>query len=654
MRIESIEIRNFRQYQDSKIYFKRNPLTEDIHIILGENGEGKTNILNAITWCLYGEETHLGDKNTALPLINSHYVNDCKKIGKEHGDVSVKITISCDEGTVCFLRSSVFSFAGTQPIETENKLSVLVNNQKYYDNEDVVFSYVFHYLPQNINDYIFFDGEQLDDYFKQGKREKIELGIKDLTKASIVKKVIDGFKKHLSYQIKPALENADDNKVKAAQNKCDFLQTKKEKTEATIQELENQKKICIDELSLLEQIIHGHDNIKDKAILMENLEKNLESEQDLLSQKNSELMKFTREYFVYLSLYTPMKELYDFIQKQEKAGNLPPKVDKNLVESILTSKKCPICGSDHLDFDRLEHVKEVLKKLEISSATSNGLNKVQVAFVDYFKKLRSFPEVESKLKSEIKNVERNINRLEKDYKEVSDYMKQIADSDKITRAINDREQYLQLKESLIERLAVENHLLNQTELDIQVAENQLEGAMKQNSAYERLRKQKDFCDKSIKILSRTMEEVLNDCRVELQQSTFNLFQELMWKKDTFKRVEIDEDYVFHLINNFNQETLGSCSAAERGLLALSFTMALQEISHHDSLLYIDTPLGRVGNKNRINFSEILKKVGEKKQVILSFTPSEYDENVRNILTGHYSTFNTLDYKEGLTTIKKKV
>ena len=115
---------------------------------------------------------------------------------------------------------------------------------------------------------------------------------------------------------------------------------------------------------------------------------------------------------------------------------------------------------------------------------------------------------------------------------------------------------------------------------------------------------------------------------------------------------IDEDYIFHLKNIFNEETLGSCSAAERGLLALSFTMALQEISRHDSLLYIDTPLGRVGNKNRINFANILKEIASEKQVILSFTPSEYDANVKKILEGNYSTYHDLVYSNGITTINR--
>ena len=49
MRIESIEIKNFRQYREEKVLFPKKSGSKDIHIIIGENGEGKTNILKAFT-----------------------------------------------------------------------------------------------------------------------------------------------------------------------------------------------------------------------------------------------------------------------------------------------------------------------------------------------------------------------------------------------------------------------------------------------------------------------------------------------------------------------------------------------------------------------------------------------------------------------------
>ena len=91
--------------------------------------------------------------------------------------------------------------------------------------------------------------------------------------------------------------------------------------------------------------------------------------------------------------------------------------------------------------------------------------------------------------------------------------------------------------------------------------------------------------------------------------------------------------------------------AERALLALSFTLALQKVSMHESLLFIDTPIGRVDEDNRLNFINTLCEIAKSKQVILTFTPTEYDEKVSAALQDQYSTFSKLSLEDGVTVTK---
>lgn len=81
MRIKSIEIKNLRQLKDVMIRFDKDNDENDLHVILAENGVGKTNILNAITWCLYNKEMHLRDKENALEIVNSQVVEEKRNYG---------------------------------------------------------------------------------------------------------------------------------------------------------------------------------------------------------------------------------------------------------------------------------------------------------------------------------------------------------------------------------------------------------------------------------------------------------------------------------------------------------------------------------------------------------------------------------------------
>ena len=57
IRILEIETENYRQYGGINTI----GITEDqkgFSVIIGENGAGKSNILNAINWCFYKKEPH--------------------------------------------------------------------------------------------------------------------------------------------------------------------------------------------------------------------------------------------------------------------------------------------------------------------------------------------------------------------------------------------------------------------------------------------------------------------------------------------------------------------------------------------------------------------------------------------------------------------
>jgi DNA sulfur modification protein DndD len=110
----------------------------------------------------------------------------------------------------------------------------------------------------------------------------------------------------------------------------------------------------------------------------------------------------------------------------------------------------------------------------------------------------------------------------------------------------------------------------------------------------------------------------------------------VWKKATFGDVRIEADYSISLIHSMGYECLGSVSAGERELLALSFTLALHRASGFDSPILIDTPVARISDVNRENFAQVLAEVSTTKQIILLFTPDEYSEEVSRFLDGRAS------------------
>ena len=106
IRIKSVELENYRQYYGKhKINFSRR--NDGFTIIFGKNGDGKSNLLNAITWCLYHYEPHgvggRGSDNKRLPVINTRYI---RELGKEKlGKTRVKIWL--EKGSTTYSISRV-------------------------------------------------------------------------------------------------------------------------------------------------------------------------------------------------------------------------------------------------------------------------------------------------------------------------------------------------------------------------------------------------------------------------------------------------------------------------------------------------------------------------------------------------------------------
>ena len=128
---------------------------------------------------------------------------------------------------------------------------------------------------------------------------------------------------------------------------------------------------------------------------------------------------------------------------------------------------------------------------------------------------------------------------------------------------------------------------------------------------------------------------------------------MIWKKETFKSLEIDENYNINLIHSMGFDCLGSLSGGEREVLTLAFTMALHQVSGFDSPIVIDRPLAMVSGSPRAKIVKILSEISKNKQVILFFTPNDYSEDISRILDGQLSTLYKLEmtHDEGETRIE---
>lgn len=659
MRIENIEIQNFRQYRNLSFKFPHVQGSNDLHIIYANNGVGKTNVLNAITWCLYDIEMHLGDKNTALAILNNQKVQELRlhlpEGGNTIGDATVSILFSSDDAAekIRFQRVGKFNVTNEAviPVNTEFSIMHFVDGEwNSIDSEEETLSLVKKNVPEEIHEYIFFDGEHLESYFKAGQFENIKNGIEELTQAKIIEKAETAFNKYLTDILNPQIANSSVKDIASAQKELDKIQSAIDAAVASIDTLKTQINNCDDEIATLDNIISGHVHVSEKTARLKEVDGLIETLKDEIAKKKAKMMVFAREYVQYFAMYPAIKSLYIYIQEQDKHGKLPPRIDKFLLKAIEEHKHCLVCDQDLSDHS-YSFIQELRKELEVSSDTSALLNKTVVVLRQYLEKLSQYKAKSETLINEEKALRKQHNDYLEEEKQLNTYLMNIPNTEAITKAIEDKKEYRKKRDDIVAKKGVEEEHKKKLDNDLYNQSKVLKSLIEKNKQLEKINQQAEYCKKCRNVLKETRLDLLEESRREMEQETFDAFSQLLWKKDTFSKVEILEDYTFRLLDKYGSQTLGSCSAAERALLALSFTLALQKVSMHDSLLFIDTPIGRVDEDNRLNFVNTLCEIAKSKQVILTFTPTEYDEKVSAALQDQYSTFCKLSLEDGVTVIK---
>ncbi len=156
MKIKNLELKNFRPYLgDVQLSFP-NIDTNPIYLIHGPNGYGKTSLLLALNWCLYGHKT----QKSAYEYFNTISRKETNpvmsvRIDLADGDKNISIVrkIQCDSPV-----HSVKDLSTTDLLFFENQ------TKRQAQDTQVLQELVNEILPLEASQFSFFDGERIEIY----------------------------------------------------------------------------------------------------------------------------------------------------------------------------------------------------------------------------------------------------------------------------------------------------------------------------------------------------------------------------------------------------------------------------------------------------------------------------------------------------------
>jgi len=632
MRITNINITNYRQYQSLSFVFPESK-SNDMHLIIAQNGVGKTNLLNAITWCLYGKEPHLGDSagNVGLPKLNLTALEDARSGGKDTEAVEVELRAEDEDTYITYKRRvPVRVKPGVFEEVAKERFTVTVatsaGDPKVYEDKDTTSHFVDKYMPEKIREYFYFDGEQLNNYFITG-RSKVRDAIFSISQVDVVNLIAKRIGDVITEKQRDAASKSPN--IKNHQDALDSMNLTISELEQKI--IEHEEQIAKSERIIKEnsEYLQGEENLPELEQKFQDLravQKSLDDDARGLTQS---MFSFVREMKTSLTFYAAAKKTLGLIAQKEAGNELPPSFDRVLLLRALDEQTCPVCKqalSNHSE----DFVRRTIESFQISSAASHLLMRIRSELERTVAAAEAYPSKKQNLCEQYQRIENRRKEVERELGEVDRRINRIGQKDEVKRRHTERLNHEEIKRINIEKLGVSKNNVENVRSARRIQNNALEKAITQAAAGERISQLIAFAKKAREIMESIEEEMMNEVRAKMEEQTRRYFIDLIWKKHTYDRIELSQDFQLDLFHKEGYSCVGTCSAAERCLLALSFTLALHVVSGFNSPLFIDTPVARVSDVNRTNFANVLCEVSKNKQIIMTLSPDEYSPEIKRI------------------------
>ncbi len=349
-------------------------------------GTGKTNLLNAINWCLYGEEPFLSKEGIQqLPRLN------LKTIGKSESDINQKASVEiCAEANgkhLVFTREESFRIekpkgSGEEPacksLKDKGVFNVKIEdkegNTKLFEDEESK-TKVELFVPKGIRDFFFFDGERLDKYFKEATGQNIQSAIYQISQVDL----LDKMRKHLEKVIVDLRKDAGRLSPEIEQTREELEKKEKDLAQFNKEIVEYEKQISIakEKIADYTESLRSIPQIEELQNRRSLLKEEINGKEELYRKKEIEKQSLLFNYGIDIMLYPMIKKAIHLIQKKKENKELPPTVDKNLLEKILLQKIC-ICGREIKSQSREKNmIKELLDSIKLSSEVAQELLRME-------------------------------------------------------------------------------------------------------------------------------------------------------------------------------------------------------------------------------------------------------------------------------------
>lgn len=604
-------------------------------IVHGDNMSGKTSILNAIRWALYGvAKDRLGNPMPTRQLIN----RDAYDEGQYRVSVRLHITQKTSKGQSKFIlrRQKRARKADREPTSEEQFEEYLdIDHDGNVVHASEFSEIVAELLPEGIARFFLFDGELLDEYEElvgeggekgaAAVKHSIEmiLGVPAVTKgrddfalleAEVAKK-LRGEAKH-------------DEASREATESAERLEAERTDLKDDLKVLNAQRKEVGVELASVEDILSASVSLREDAGALRELRQRVKDLEEDAATKREKRREKVRE--LWRDALAPTIEYHVARLSRErdatyqKLGKLREIVTRLAgLERGGLRDTCPQCGQK-LPSETLKKLRAEQQSLraeaedlrgEADEERLNDLTAVAARLRDIAP--ANVAEIIASIEDDLRRNAASAYKAQQEIKALEERLRD-EDPDKALLYEQKRKQYLHLAEELKTKINALGEEIAAKDREIDQATRIIQ--QHKVPALRTLSCELDLVKDVEKVFVESVDDLIRELRERVQVEASSVFEQLT-TDETYDGLRINEHYGLTIVDGKGRDVEVRSAGAEQ-VVALSLIGALNRLAVKRGPVIMDTPFGRLDVKHRANILKFIPTLAD--QVVLLVHEGEVD------------------------------
>ncbi len=648
MRIVKIEVENYRQYRDQVFDFASG---QNVSVIVGRIGSGKTNLLNALTWCLYGKEHFAGGDmevqqrgrsraddgpRNGLPLLNVGPLDRDLKPGLY--ETKVEITLELEAGARAIVsRRQNFIVKDDNDVtpDGDSRLTVMYKRDGAgYDDLAEPQHWVNKHLPERVRPYFVLNTERLQQFFHQGaEASRVKNAILEIAQIDVLATMRDRLNAVRSDYYQSAGSGGGDELLVRLQGDRARLEEriagKNEDLRRQAEALERHEHDIaeiLDEIGDMEEaatLVREHEDKEDE---LERVVKDLEGA-ELELRKQSAL-----DAPAVLGL--PMLERFlQYVDTAIEAGRWPAPVHPGYVRKLISESRC-MCGCE-LDDERRARLEQIARDGEQSP--NRVLMEMQRPAAVLKSRAESYRQRIGPTQSRMADLNTRGTRLRQRLDAIQSDLDRLGVKDRDFDLKKERWSMAHKgKESALTAIALLGKEVEGLETQLAETTKNLKLQLAKDEGKRELARMVAFTEECITAVDRAYTELITETREEVSSALNDSFLKMIeeTKGRTFTSAAIDANYRVSITAASRFDAAENLGGGEDVCLALSFSQALGRVSGFELPLILDSPFVKLDPEAMSVVMRTMLDNLSGRQMILLMKTQEYNSGVQDVLRDH--------------------